>query len=76
MNKLKNIKNKLKLLVNKTNKDSVIPIFFATDDNYVKTTAIAIMSVLLTNKDEEISFYILSQSLTEENKEILKSTGL
>lgn len=51
-------------------------ICFATDDNYVKTTAIAIMSVLLTNKDEEISFYILSQSLTEENKEILKSTGL
>lgn len=51
-------------------------ICFATDDNYVKTTAIAIMSVLLTNKDEEISFYILSQSLTEENKEILKSTVL
>lgn len=51
-------------------------ICFATDDNYVKTTAIAIMSVLLTNKDEEISFYILSQSLTEENKEILKTTVL
>lgn len=51
-------------------------ICFATDDNYVKTTAIAIMTVLLTNKDEEISFYILSQSLTEENKEILKTTVL
>lgn len=51
-------------------------ICFATDDNYVKTTAIAIMTVLLTNKNEEISFYILSQSLTEENKEILKSTVL
>lgn len=51
-------------------------ICFATDDNYVKTTAIAIMTVLLTNKDEEISFYILSQSLTETNKEILKTTVL
>lgn len=51
-------------------------ICFATDDNYVKPTAIAIMTVLLTNKDEEISFYILSQSLTETNKEILKTTVL
>lgn len=51
-------------------------ICFATDDNYVKTTAIAMMTVLLTNKDEEISFYILSQSLTKTNKEILKSTVL
>ena len=38
MNKLKNIKNKLKLLVNKTNKDSVIPIFFATDGFSAITT--------------------------------------
>lgn len=51
-------------------------ICFATDDNYVKTTAIAIMTVLLTNKDEEISFYILSQSLAEENKELLQNTVL
>lgn len=51
-------------------------ICFATDDNYVKTTAIAIMTVLLTNKDEEISFYILSQALTEESKETLQNTVL
>lgn len=49
-------------------------ICFATDDNYVKTTAIAIMTVLLTNKDEEISFYILSQSLARKNKETLQNT--
>ena len=46
-------------------------ICFATDDNYVKPTAIAIMTVLLTNKDEEISIYILAQSLLEHNKNIL-----
>ncbi len=51
-------------------------ICFATDDNYVKATAVAIMTVVLTNKDEEISFYILSQSLTEENKEVLQNTVL
>lgn len=51
-------------------------ICFATDDNYVKTTAIAIMTVLLTNKGEEISFYILSQSLTEKNKQTLQNTVL
>ena len=46
-------------------------ICFSTDDNYVKPTAIAIMTVLLTNKDEEISIYILAQSLLEHNKNIL-----
>lgn len=48
-------------------------ICFATDDNYVKPTAIAIMTVLLTNKDEEISIYILAQSLLEHNKNILRN---
>ena len=50
-------------------------ICFATDDNYVKPTAIAIMTVLLTNKDEEISIYILAQSLLEHNKNILCNVG-
>lgn len=51
-------------------------ICFATDDNYVRPTAVAMMTVMLTNKNEEICFYILAQSLLEKNKEILKNTVL
>ena len=42
-------------------------ICFATDDNYVRPTAVAMMTVMLTNKNEEICFYILAQSLLEKN---------
>lgn len=49
-------------------------ICFATDDKYAKPTAIAMMTVMLTNKDEEIYFYILSQSLLNENKRTLENT--
>ena len=49
-------------------------ICFATDDKYAKPTAIAMMTVMLTNKDEEIHFYILSQSLLDENKRTLENT--
>lgn len=46
---------------------------FATDDNYVKPTAVAIMTVLVSNSESSFSIYIITQSLTEENKGILKS---
>ena len=52
----------------------IMNICFATDDNYVRPTAIAMMTVILSNKDEEICFYILSQSLQEKNKKILENT--
>ena len=57
MNKLKNIKNKLKLLVNKTKKDSVIPIFFATDDNYIPFLEVALRS-LIENASVEYKYKV------------------
>lgn len=49
-------------------------ICFATDENYLKPTALAIMTILLTNKDDDFTFYILSQKLSCESQTILKET--
>ena len=74
MNKLKNIKNKLKLLVNKTKKDSVIPIFFATDDNYIPFLEVALRS-LIENASVEYKYkvHVLNTGLKEENKQSILS---
>ncbi len=49
-------------------------ICFATDENYLRPTAVAIMTILLTNKNQDFTFYILSQKLTTESETILKET--
>lgn len=48
---------------------------FATDDNYVKPTAVAIMTILLTNRNDSFNIYIITQSLSEKSKDILASTA-
>jgi lipopolysaccharide biosynthesis glycosyltransferase len=55
------------------NTNREIPIFFASDDNYVPLLAIAIKS-LLTNasKEYQYSIYILTTNMSEENRDILK----
>lgn len=47
---------------------------FAADDNYVKPTAVAIMTILLTNRNDSFNIYIITQSLSEKSKDILAST--
>lgn len=48
-------------------------ICFATDDNYARPTAVAIMTVLVSNPESDFDIYIITQSLTEKSKDILKS---
>ncbi len=50
-------------------------ICFATDDNFVKPTAVAMMTLLLSNKEDDFTFYIITQGLTKQNKEILETTA-
>ena len=50
-------------------------ICFATDDNFVKPTAVAMMTILLSNRSDDFTFYIITQGITEQNKDILKSTA-
>ncbi len=54
----------------------IVPIVFATDDNYVLPLSVAIKSILdyKNNKDEYI-IYILYSNLSQESKEILKIVG-
>jgi lipopolysaccharide biosynthesis glycosyltransferase len=48
-------------------------IVFCLDNNYVNPSIVAIKSILLTNKDVDITFHIISdESLTELSKEILQ----
>ncbi len=50
-------------------------ICFATDDNFVKPTAVAMMTILLSNRSGDFTFYMITQGITEQNKDILKSTA-
>lgn len=49
-------------------------ICFATDDKFVKPTAVAMTTLLLSNKADDFTFYIITQGLTKQNREILENT--
>jgi len=43
-------------------------IFFAVNDDYVKYLLVALLSILKSNVEEKIHFYIISKDITEESK--------
>lgn len=49
-----------------------INIAMATDDNYVFPTSVAIKSVVMNKKDENLNFYVFYINLKNENKELLQ----
>lgn len=58
-------------MLNNTNK--VIPVFFATDDNYVPFLAVSLTSMLENaSKDYNYKVYVLTTKLSETNKDIVK----
>lgn len=57
-------------------KNKVIPIFFATDDNYAPYLSVAICSLLENaSKDYFYKIHIITNSLSAKNKSILKTFG-
>lgn len=51
-----------------------IPVFYATDENYLPFAAISISSVLKNcNKNDKYDFYILTENIPQEKKKYLKS---
>ncbi|MFQ6724009.1 MAG: glycosyltransferase, partial [Clostridia bacterium] len=58
----------------KNNKKQHVPVFFATDDNYVPYLVVSIRS-LIDNASTNNSYmvYVLNTGLTTENKQVLKS---
>ena len=52
--------------------NSSIPLFFASDDNYAPMVATTILSVL-NNTKSDVDFYILSDGISYENQEKIKS---
>ena len=58
----------------KNNKKQEIPVFFATDDNYVPYLVVSIRSLIDTaSSDNNYSVYVLNTGLTEQNISVLKS---
>lgn len=57
----------------KNNRKQEIPVFFATDDNYVPYLVVSIRSLIDTcSKNNTYSIYVLNTGLNENNKKILK----
>lgn len=55
------------------NKDSVIPIFFAIDNNYVPFLAVALESIQANcSKDYQYEIYILNNGINDEYMEMIK----
>ena len=51
-----------------------IPVFYATDENYLPFAAISISSVLKNcDKNDKYDFYILTENIPQEKKKYLKS---
>lgn len=48
-------------------------IVFTSDDNFVRQTAAAMVSVFENNKKERVVVYLLSKGITDENKRVLES---
>ncbi len=58
------------------NKREIIPIVFATDENYIMPTAVAVKSLVSNYSGENLLFVILVKSeLSAESKNILKSAA-
>ena len=50
-----------------------IPVFYATDENYLPFAAISISSVLKNcDKNDKYDFYILTENIPQEKKKYLK----
>lgn len=47
--------------------DTEMNIVFATDDYFIKPTALAIDSLISCNHDEQFHFYILTESINIKN---------
>jgi len=57
----------------KNNKKQEIPVFFATDDNYVPYLVVSIRSLIdKCSSNNKYSIYVLNTGLTEQNKKALK----
>ena len=57
----------------KNNKKQEIPVFFATDDNYVPYLVVSIRSLIDNcSSNNKYSIYVLNTGLTEQNKKALK----
>ncbi|MEG1706012.1 MAG: glycosyltransferase family 8 protein [Clostridia bacterium] len=55
-----------------TNRNTIIPIFFATDDNYVPFLAVALRSMIdNANKEYQYKIYILNAGLNDTNTKII-----
>jgi len=53
----------------KNNKKQEIPVFFATDDNYVPYLVVSIRSLIdKCSSNNKYSIYVLNTGLTEQNK--------
>lgn len=48
-------------------------IAFCLDDNYIKYCSVVIASIIYNNPNEEITFHLLSDGITNENKQKLQS---
>ncbi len=58
--------------MNDTNTKEIIPVFFATDDNYVPYLAVALQSMIdNASKDYIYNIHILATSLSDSNKDCL-----
>lgn len=58
---------------NKNDENKIIPVFFATDDNYVPFLAVSIKSLLVNaNPDYFYNIHVLTDGISEENQEKLQ----
>ena len=70
------VKNQIKWrnFIMRNNRKQEIPVFFATDDNYVPYLVVSIKSLIDTcSMDKVYSIYVLNTGLKSDNKQVLKS---
>lgn len=57
------------------NKNNVINIAYCTDANYLEYVAVSIMSVIMNNPEQDLSFFVFVYDVTDEEINKLRSTS-
>ena len=57
------------------NKNNIINIAYCTDANYLEYVAVSIMSVIMNNPEQDLSFFVFVYDVTDEEINKLRSTS-
>ncbi|MBD5750618.1 glycosyltransferase, partial [Citrobacter freundii] len=55
------------------NKNNIINIAYCTDANYLEYVAVSIMSVIMNNPEQDLSFFVFVYDVTDEEINKLRS---